>query len=299
VVLEYFHPWPNSSGFWVAAALGWYRDADLDVDLRTFDPLRGDGLDYLLRRECELAVLPSDRLLARRSAGQPVYGIAAINHRAPETLRTTAAMGISRPSELAGRRVALDPTPVGVALLRHLVSSDGGDPDAVALVDSGVRALAPTDIVDGTADAILGGFHARDVLFGGIAEDELVWPADEIGGLPHHGYLLAAHEDRIAGEPELLRTFLAVTERGFQTAAVDPELTLAVLERVLPHFAPAALARSLRLIAPTWRHEGRWGEQRDALLVPYASWLRDQGILQGEGPSLRVTTNELLPALAR
>jgi NitT/TauT family transport system substrate-binding protein len=299
VVLEYFHPWPNSSGFWVAAALGWYRDADLDVDLRTFDPLRGDGLDYLLRRECELAVLPSERLLARRSLGQPVYGIAAINHRAPETLRTTTAMGISRPAELAGRRVALDPTPLGVALLRHLVAADGGDPDAVSLVDSGVRALDPADIADGRADAILGGYHARDVLFGASAADELVWPADEIGGPAHHGYLLATHEERIAAEPELLRSFLSVTERGFQTAAVDPELTLAVLERVLPQFAPAALAESLRLIAPTWRHEGRWGEQRDALLVPYASWLGDQGIVRGDGGSLRATTNELLPALAR
>jgi NitT/TauT family transport system substrate-binding protein len=297
VVLEGFHPWPNSSGFWVAAALGWYRDADIDVDLRASDPLRGDGLDYLLRREAELAVLPSERLLVRRALGQPVRGIAAINHRAPETLCTTAATGITRPAELAGRRVALDPTPLGVALLRQLVAADGGDPDAVGLVDSGVRTLAAPELDGGEADATLGGYRARDVLFG-ARDGDLVWPADEIGGLAHHGYLLVTHEQRIAGDPELLRSFLAVTERGFQTAAVDPELTLAILERVMPHFAPAALAESLRLIAPTWRFEGRWGEQRDALLVPYARWLREQGILHGE-EAPRATTNELLPALAR
>ena len=136
------------------------------------------------------------------------------------------------------------------------------------------------------------------MLFGAPAEGHVVWHADEIGGLPHHGYLLAAHEERIAAEPKLLRSFLTVTERGFQTAAVDPELTLAILERVLPQHAPAALAESLRLIAPTWRFEGRWGEQRDALLVPYAIWLREQGVLHGDD-GLRATTNELLPALAR
>ncbi|MEO9176539.1 MAG: ABC transporter substrate-binding protein [Gaiellales bacterium] len=300
VVLEYFHPWPNSSGFHVASAQGWYRELDLDVDLRPFDPLRGDGLDYLLRREAELAVFPLNRLLVRRELGQPLRGIAAINHRALETIQTTTATGITRPAELAGRRVALNPTARGIALLHHLVADDGGDPDAIEIVDSGVRELSAADIADGTVDAIFGDYWAWDVLFGGLpAEQHVVWPVDEIGAPRYHSYLLGAHEATIDDEPELVRTFLAATERGFQTAALDPELTLAVLERVMPYFPADVLAASLRLIAPTWQHEGRFGEQRDELLGPYARWLHEHGVLRSEDAWLGATTNDLWPALTR
>jgi putative hydroxymethylpyrimidine transport system substrate-binding protein len=300
VVLEYFHPWPNSSGFHVASAQGWYREADLDVDLRAFDPLRGDGLDYLLRREAELAVFPSNRLLVRRELGQPLQGIAAINHRALETIQTTTATGITRPAELAGRRVALNPTARGVAMLRHLVAYDGGDPDAIEIVDSGVRELSASDIADGTVDAIFGGYWAWDVLFGGLpTEQHVVWPVDEIGAPAYHSYLIGAHEDTIGEEPEQLRSFLAATERGFQTAALDPELTLAVLERVMPYFPAAVLAESLRLIAPTWQHDVRFGEQREELLGPYARWLHEHGVLRSADAWIGATTNDLLPALAR
>jgi putative hydroxymethylpyrimidine transport system substrate-binding protein len=300
VVLEYFHPWPNSSGFHVASSQGWYRDLDLAVDLRPFDPLRGDGLDYLLRREAELAVFPSNRLLVRRELGQPLRGIAAINHRALETIQTTTATGITRPAELAGHRVALNPTARGVAMLRYLVAHDGGDPDAIEIVDSGVRELSASDIADETVDAIFGGYWAWDVLFGGLPPAEhIVWPVDEIGAPRYHSYLLGAHEETIDDEPELLRSFLAATERGFQTAALDPELTLAVLERVMPYFPTEVLAESLRLIAPTWQHEGRFGEQRDELLGPYARWLYEHGVLRSEDAWLGATTNDLLPALTR
>ena len=49
VMLEYFHPWPNSAGLYLAREKGWYSDAGLDVELVGFqrDPRlldrTGDG----------------------------------------------------------------------------------------------------------------------------------------------------------------------------------------------------------------------------------------------------------------
>jgi putative hydroxymethylpyrimidine transport system substrate-binding protein len=295
VVLEYFHPWPNSSGFHVASAQGWYRDLGFDVDLRVFDPLVGDSLEHLVRGDAELAVFPSNRLLVRRERGEPVRGIAAINQRALETIQTTAATGIRRPAELAGRRVALNPTPRGLALLRYLVALDGGDPDALEIVDSGVRELSASEIAGGVVDATFGGYWAWDVLFAAPPGDaHIVWPVDEIGAPRYHGYLLGARDDTIDRDPELLRAFLGATERGFLAAAEDPELALAVLERVIPYFPPEVLSRSLHLIAPTWTHAGRWGVQRDELVLPYAEWLAEHGVLRSAAGSSEAFSNALL-----
>jgi NitT/TauT family transport system substrate-binding protein len=295
LILEYFHPWTNATGFYVAAAEGWYREAGLDVEVATFDPLRGDSLEYLNTREGDFAVFPSNRLLVRREAGQPLVGVAAINHRGMETIQTVRATGITRPRELEGRTIAYNPTPRGTAMVSHLVAADGGDPAKVIAVDSGSRELSVDDIAAGEVDATFGGYWAWDALFGTLPESErVVWPVDEIGAPPYHSYLLGAHEDLVARNPELVRAFLAATERGFRAAAEDPERALAVLERVIAYFSRAHLARSLALIAPTWFHEDRWGVARPELMGPYAEWLGEHGILADPGAWTAATTDALL-----
>jgi ABC-type nitrate/sulfonate/bicarbonate transport system substrate-binding protein len=279
VMLEYYHPWTNSAGFYVASTEGWYREAGLDVELSVFDALRGDTLEHLHRGEVHFGVFPTNRLLVRRAAGQPLHAVASINHRGMETIQTVAELGITRPRELAGRRLALNPTPRGVAMVRHLVAADGGDPDAVILVDSGHRELSLHDVAAGEVDATFGGYWAWDALFADLpAERRVVWPVDEIGAPPYHSYLLGTGP-ALAGRDDLVRTFLEVTARGYRAATDDPGRTLEILDRVIPYFPRPILARSLELIAPTWWHGGTWGEIRPDLMDPYAAWLAAGDIL--------------------
>jgi NitT/TauT family transport system substrate-binding protein len=123
----------------------------------------------------------------------------------------------------------------------------------------------------------------------------VIWPVDEIGAPRYHGYLLGTREETVEREPELARAFLAATARGFATAASDTAATRAVLERVLPYFPRQVIAESLRLIAPTWTHDGHWGVQRDELIGPYATWLAEHGVLGSAEAAIDATTNELLP----
>jgi putative hydroxymethylpyrimidine transport system substrate-binding protein len=62
----------------------------------------------------------------------------------------------------------------------------------------------------------------------------------------------------------------------------------------MAYFPREVLAESLRLIAPTWTHDGRWGVQRDELLGPYATWLAEHGVLRSERALVGATTNDLL-----
>lgn len=191
VMLEYFHPWTNAAGLYVASRQGWYRDAGLDVELTVFDSLRGDTLEHLARGEVHLGVFPTNRLLVRSAAGQPLKAVASINHRGMETIQTVVGRGITRPRDLEGKRLALNPTPRGVAMVRHLLAADGGDPDKVTLVDSGHRELSADDIAAGEVDATFGGYWAWDALFAQLpGEQRIVWPVDEIGAPPYHSYLL-------------------------------------------------------------------------------------------------------------
>jgi putative hydroxymethylpyrimidine transport system substrate-binding protein len=281
VALEYFHPWPNSAGFYLARERGWYRDAGIDLALQAPDPWHGDSLAHLLRGDCDFAVFPSNRLLVRSSAGEPLRAIAAINQCGLEAIQTLSDYAIRRPRDLAGKRLAMNPTPRGLAMVRHLVAHDGGDPDAVAIVDAGSRELRPEELAAGVADASFGGYWAWEALMDSAIAPErrITLPVAAFGAPAYHSYLLGAHARTLDAAPALVRRFLAVTARGFVAAAAAPLDALDAYERATPYFPRALLAASLRAIAPTWLHAGAWGRIRAPLWQDYAHWLARHGVL--------------------
>ncbi|GLY16964.1 myristoyl transferase [Kineosporia sp. NBRC 101677] len=297
VVLEYLHPWTNSAGFFVASHQGWFAQEGLDVELTVADPSRGDSLAYLSRYEADFAVFPSNRLLVRRAAHEPLKAVAAINHRGMETILTTTATGITRPRELEGRRLALNPTPRGLAMVRHLVEADGGDFDRVVVVNSGARELLADDVAAGEVDATFGNYWAWDALLGRLPlEDRVIWPVDDIGAPPYHSYLLGTQESTLQRNPVLVRSLLAIVERGYLAARDEPGLALEAFERYVPYFPRETLRASLELITPTWFHEGRWGQVRAELVQPYAQWLADYGVLPSAAGWEDSFTDEFLPS---
>ncbi|MET9085456.1 ABC transporter substrate-binding protein [Streptomyces sp. NPDC004237] len=297
VMLDYFHPWPNSAGLYISRARGWFDAAGLDVELVVQDPGRGDTLEYLARGEVDFGIFPPNRLLARRALhGQPLIAVAAVNHRGLEAVQTTRSTGITRPRDLAGRRLAYNPTPRGRAMVRHLVAADGGDPDAVITVDAGSRELTVDDIEAGEADATFGNYWSWDALRGDLPEDRrLTWPVDEIGAPRYHSYLLGTSERLLDEHPSLVRDFLTATARGYASAAQQPDTALELLERVIPYFPRPLIARSLALVAPTWTDaRGRWGVIDADRMGPYAHWLAEHGAIAHGHDWDRSFTNSLL-----
>lgn len=297
LILGYFHPWTNDAGFYLARERGWYDEAGIDLEIAVVDPGRGDTLAHLIRGDADFGVFPSNRLLVRREQGQSIIGVAAINHGGLESIQAVASRGITRPRDLSGRRIGFAPTPRGVALVRHLIAHDGGDPDSIEIIDTGRRELTVDDIATGAVDATFGGYWSWDALFGTLPESQrITWRVDDIGAPPFHSYLLGTNQTLIGSDPDLVRRFLTATARGYQAVIDDPVATLAVLETVIPYFPRSILARSLALVRQTWLHAGRWGEQREALLAPYAQWLASHRILEAEDTWRHAATNALLPS---
>lgn len=280
--LEYFTPWTNDVGYQIAIANDLYLQQGLEVRQVLVDPLAGDTLEHLVRGEVDIAVCPTNRLLKRVEAGQALRGIATINHRAMETILTTTSTGIQRPLDLQGRRVAFNPTPRGIALVRHLITSDGGDPDSMIIVDSGSREINADDIVAGFADAFFGAYWAWDALFGTTPSAQRVaLPVDEIGMLAYPSYVLAVRADSMSTDRESLTKFLHASEQGFRLAASDHALAVDVAVRCVPYVKPELIAHSLNILPATWFDEhGQWGNHPWTKHRAYAQWLAQHGVLQ-------------------
>lgn len=301
LMLEYFHPWPNSAGFYLARERGWYSEAGLDLHIALPDPWHGDSLEHLKRGLVDFAVAPTNRLFVRREKGEKLLAIAAINHWGLESIQTLREKNILRPRDLAGRRLALNPTPRGLAMVRHLVSADGGDPDAVEIVDTGFRELRPEDLQAGAADASFGGYWGWEALMASRVPDEerIVWPVAEIGAPSYHSYVLCTRDDVVAQDEGQVRAFLEATARGFVAAAADPLAALPFYEHATPYLPGDLLKRSLETIAPSWLHDGTWGELRPSLMAGYADWMAQYGILTDREIWRASMSSTLLPRLVR
>jgi NitT/TauT family transport system substrate-binding protein len=295
VVLDYLHPWPNAAGFFVARDRGWYAAAGLDVELRAHDHGWGDTLEYLARGQADFGVAPPNRLLVRRERGEPLLAVAAINHEGLETVQVWRESGISRPRELAGKRVGYATTPRGRAMVRAIVAADGGDPDAIITVETGAAELTPEFFQLGTVDATFGGYWAWDAITQGVPEDAtLTWRMGELGVPRYHSYVLSAPEPLVSGSPDLVRAFVQVTGQGFLAAASEPADALVVLESAIPYVPSWRLARSLELVSGTWFHDGSWGGLREDLWAPYAQWLADNAILSAPQSWCQAVSNDFL-----
>ncbi len=300
VMLDYVHPWPNAAGFYVARDRGWYQDAGLEVELTTHDYGRGDTLAYLSRFEVDFGVFPSNRLLVRREKGEPLIGVAAISQTGLETIQAIRRTGISRPRDLEGRRIGYGLTPRGRAMVSHLVAADGGDPSKVISVSSAGHELTPDYLVADGLDALFGGYWCWDVLSHGVPEEDLItWRVSDIGAPAYHSYLLGTQEWTVETNPELVRSFVSATSRGFHTAATEQEATLELLKRVIVYQPGWRLARSLELVATSWFHDDAWGIQREQDLVAgYARWLAGHGVLASADVWRGATTNQFVPDAA-
>ena len=126
LMLEYFHPWPNSAGFYLARERGWYVAAGLELDIRLFDPGRGDTLAHLLRNEVQFGVFPSNRLLVRRERDERLIGIAAVNHDGLETIQTVRQTGNRQLIRLKGHINDAEFASAMIAAFRSLAGRAGG-----------------------------------------------------------------------------------------------------------------------------------------------------------------------------
>ncbi|WP_436023097.1 ABC transporter substrate-binding protein [Trinickia sp. LjRoot230] len=281
LMLEYFHPWPNSAGFFFARAMGWFADQGIELEIRVPDVHRGDAREHLSRGEVEFGVVPTKRFLASVCEAEALVAVGAVNQCSLEAIHSVRGNNIARPRDLCGRRVSMNPTPRGIAMLRHLIETDGADPNDVIVVDNGKRELTFDELACGAADASFGSYWPwESVMPSNIGEHEkIVLPIREWGAPDFHSYLLCTSREWAERSGGVLQRFLAVVHRGYRAVMCQPAIAAPIYERVIPYFPRTQIASSLDKIAPTWALHGQWGVIRHASVDAYAHWLYRHDVL--------------------
>jgi ABC-type nitrate/sulfonate/bicarbonate transport system substrate-binding protein len=296
-------PNTNHTGFFVAAAKGWYQEAGVDFQVLPYGTTGPEALVGAGQAECGISF--QDALTFAATQGAHIVSVMAILQHTAQEIAVLASSGIGRPRDLDGRTYAGFGYANEEPTLRSVIKADGGKGTfkIVTLDTAAYEALYAK-----RADFVImftawEGIEARER---GIALRTFAF--GDYGFPDFYQVVLACDPRWLAAEPELARAFLAATVRGFEFAAAEPDQAAAILIAQNPGVFegnPKLPLESQRFLASggfLTDESGRVGQQTLARWQGYSGFLFEQGLLTTGGKPLTVApdyrslfTNDYLP----
>ena len=273
---------PNTdhTGFYVAQAKGWYRDAAIDLKILPYGSTAPETLMASGAADCGISF--QDYLTFAVASGVKIKSVMAILQHDASAIAVLASSGITRPRQLDGKTYAGFGGPSEEPMLRAVIKADGGKGDFkfVTLDSAAYEAL-----YNKTADFTIPftAWEGVEAVERGI--DLRYFQFSDYGFPDFYQVVLACSDDFLAAHPDVARRFLAATVKGFQYAATNPDDAAAILIAQNPGVFDANTKLPLdsaRFLAQSTYYvdaSGAVGRQTLEQWTGFSKFLYDQGLL--------------------
>lgn len=284
-------PNTNHSGIYVASALGYYRQAGINVQILPYGTTAPETL--VATGKANFGISYQAGTVFARAAGEDVVSVFAIlQHDALQIGIRKNNTTIRTPKDLDGKTYAGFGTPDEGPTLAYVIKRAGGN-GKFTTVD--LNTSAYDAVWSGRADFTLS-YMTWEAIQGQLAGKPFK-PGFALGqlGLPdNYSTLLISSSAYLSAHPDIARRFLAATQRGYQYAAAHPDSAAKILiaadptglgtQTKLVTESTAMLARGYYLDAA-----GYAGPETVAEWAGYGNLLFDAGALTNANGT-RITT---------
>ncbi len=282
----------NHTGLFVAEKLGYYDDQGLDVSIET--PPETGGAAMILSGSADIGVSVQEEVTMARAAGRPLTAIATILQHNTSGFAARTDTGIKRPRDFEGKRYGGWGSPIEEAMVRTLVSQDGGDADKVDIVPIGNM-----DFFGATESAVdfAWVYEGWDIVAArqkGVALNYI--PLATSKALDFYTPVLASSDTWLQENGSLARAFLDATHKGYRYAIDNPKQAADILMQAAPELDAELVGGSQKFLAGQYQGDAeRWGVMELERWQGYANWLDENDLLEGDFSASDAFTNEYLP----
>ena len=273
-------PNTNHTGFFVAQAKDWYRDAGVELQVLPYSSATPEALVAAGQAECGISF--QDAMTFAVAAGAPLVSVMAILQHTAQEIAVLESSAIKRPRDLDGKTYAGFGYPNEDPTLKAVIKADGGKGDftTVTLDTAAYEALYAK-----RADFVIT-FSAWEGIEAGQRGIPLRTFAFADYGFPDFYQVVLACDRRwLEREPDLAKAFVSASARGFEFAADHPDDAAAILVAQNPGVfdgSPDLPAASQRFLAEGGflrDAQGAVGRQTLERWQGYSGFLYDQGLL--------------------
>jgi len=268
------------SGILVAQQLGWFANADLELELISVevDNYCAKPVEKVLDGEAHLCIGPTEHLF---KYGQDVDGkpllqaVATIMQQDMSAFATLKSSGVNRPADLDGKLYLAYQTPLETEILQAMIRFDGGEGKFEFRSPARLELWHEFIASKGDVCWIFKPWEAALAAREGIKLN-LFSPSEF--GVPY-GYtsLFMASVNRNQEEDDAMKAFIQVAERGYQFVVQETEKALELLCKQGNHanFADKDLIQlGLTLVSSALLDKnGRWGTMELDRFEIYAQFL--------------------------
>jgi putative hydroxymethylpyrimidine transport system substrate-binding protein len=294
VLLDFF-PNADHAGIYAAQGQGHFRQAGLDVNIRTpSDP--ATVLKQVSAGKVDLAISYEPQLLAARDQGQRLVAVAALVQEPLTSIISLPRAKIRRPADLEGKTVGTAGIDYQSAFLRTIALEAGVNPSTIKQRNVGFG-LQPA-LLSRKVDATLGGFWNYEGVDLRLKKRRPQIIRVNRAGVPSYDELvLVANEDALERDGGRIRAFLGALARGNRDLRRDPETGIRPLLRADKGLDPRLQRASLKVTLPLfsaprgkpygWQDPTQWNE--------FVAWMNENKLLRDTADARGAYTNELLP----
>ena len=216
-------PNTNHTGVYAAAALGYYREEGLEVQI--VQPPENGALLMCAAGQAQFAVDAQDTMAASLDLDEPlgVTAVAAILQHNTSGILSRKGDGITSAKGLENKVYATWDSPIELAMLRHCMEKEGADFDTVKLIPNNITD-EPAALAAHQTDSvwIFYGWSGVNAELSGVECD--YWDFASLSGeLDYYTPVILANNDFLKNDPETARAFLRATAKGYAYAAEHPE----------------------------------------------------------------------------
>jgi putative hydroxymethylpyrimidine transport system substrate-binding protein len=242
-----FQPNAVHSGIYTAIRDGADERHGVNLEVRV-PSASTDALKLLSAGRADMAVVDIHDLALARERGEDLVGVGALVQR--PLAAVIARSGIRRPRALDGRRVGVTGLPSDDAVLKAVVTDDGGDVARVRRVTIGFSAVP--SLVTGRVDAALAFWNAEGVILRRRGVRTREFRVDRYGAPPYPELVLAVTRRTLDERRDLVKDTLAALVDGTEEALSHPPTAVSEIARASGE-DEATVAAQLRALTPALR----------------------------------------------
>jgi ABC-type nitrate/sulfonate/bicarbonate transport system substrate-binding protein len=293
VILDYVAN-TNHTGMYVALDQGYYEEAGLNV--RIIEPTQGATATLIAVGKGDFGISYQEDVTVALTSEEPlpIKAIAAIIQHNTSGFATYKDKNINSPKDFEGKTYAGWGGPGEEAVLKAVMTQAGGDFSKLTVVisdGSGFEALR--DKAD-----VMWFFEAWDNVKCQLNDFPIQYtPVRDLDErLDYYTPVIIASDKTLEERPDMVRKFLAATEKGYRCAMEDPEGSAKILQKYAPDYSLEMLTMSQEYLASKYMEDSdRWGVMKDEVWDGYTGFMAEYGVIKEAIPAAKCYTNEFLP----
>ncbi len=269
---------PNAvhSGIYLALQRGYPKKEG--VDLRVQAPGSStDSTKLLASGKAQMAILDIHDLALAREKGEDLVGVMAVVQR--PLAAVVAQSKFASPRDLEGHKVGVSGLPSDVAVLRSIVTGDGGDPDKVHQITIGFNAV--TDMVAGKVDGATAFWNAEGLELQARKPGTHVFRVDAFGAPAYPELVLTTTRKQLRDNPEVVAATVRALVHGYTDTEREPVAAVQALTKQVPGVDRGAALTQLTALLPVFtRPAPTFGDVDPKRLEPWARWEKKFGLVK-------------------